>query len=44
MSGPRFQRGNFVVGASRAAGLKVFEEEHLVTQDGREGRAAGITI
>jgi catechol 2,3-dioxygenase-like lactoylglutathione lyase family enzyme len=27
---------------SRAAGLKVYSEEHLVTQDGREGREVGI--
>jgi len=31
-----------VVEASRQAGLKVYEEEHLVTQDGREGREVGI--
>lgn len=31
-----------VVSASRAAGLKVYEEEHLVTPDGREGREIGI--
>ena len=31
-----------VVAASRAAGLKVYEEDHLVTQDGREGREVGI--
>ena len=31
-----------VVEASRKAGLKVYEEEHLVTQDGREGREVGI--
>lgn len=28
--------------ASAEAGLKVYEEEHLVTQDGREGREVGI--
>jgi len=33
---------NGVVEASRQAGLKVYEEEHLVTQDGREGREVGI--
>ena len=31
-----------VVAASRAAGRKVYDEEHLVTQDGREGREVGI--
>ena len=31
-----------VVNAARAAGLQVYEEEHLVTQDGREGREVGI--
>ena len=31
-----------VVAASRAQGLKVYEEDHLVTQDGREGREVGI--
>ena len=31
-----------VVAASREAGLTVYEEEHLVTQDGREGREVGI--
>ncbi len=31
-----------VVTASRAAGLHVYEEEHLVTNDGREGREIGI--
>lgn len=31
-----------VVAASRAAGLKVYDEDHLVTQDGREGREVGI--
>ena len=31
-----------VIEASRKAGLKVYEEEHLVTQDGREGREVGI--
>lgn len=31
-----------VVAASRAAGLQVYDEEHLVTQDGREGREVGI--
>ena len=31
-----------VVRASRDAGLHVYEEEHLVTQDGREGREIGI--
>ncbi len=31
-----------VVSASRSAGLKVYEEEHLVTNDGREGREVGI--
>jgi len=31
-----------VLERSRAAGLKVYEEEHLVTQDGREGREIGI--
>jgi catechol 2,3-dioxygenase-like lactoylglutathione lyase family enzyme len=31
-----------VVAASRDAGLKVYEEEHLITQDGREGREVGI--
>ena len=31
-----------VVEASRQASLKVYEEEHLVTQDGREGREVGI--
>lgn len=25
-----------------AAGLKVYEEDHLITQDGREGREVGI--
>jgi catechol 2,3-dioxygenase-like lactoylglutathione lyase family enzyme len=31
-----------VVSASREAGLTVYEEEHLVTEDGREGREVGI--
>ncbi len=31
-----------VIEASRAAGLHVYEEEHLVTQDGREGRELGV--
>ena len=31
-----------VVAASKSVGLKVYEEEHLVTQDGREGREIGI--
>jgi catechol 2,3-dioxygenase-like lactoylglutathione lyase family enzyme len=31
-----------VVAASRAAGLTVYDEERLVTQDGREGREVGI--
>ena len=31
-----------VVEKSRAAGLKVYGEDHLVTQDGREGREIGI--
>ena len=31
-----------VVAASRQAGLTVYDEEHLVTQDGREGREVGI--
>jgi catechol 2,3-dioxygenase-like lactoylglutathione lyase family enzyme len=31
-----------VVAASRDAGLQVYDEEHLVTQDGREGREVGI--
>ena len=31
-----------VVSASREAGLTVYDEEHLVTQDGREGREVGI--
>jgi len=31
-----------VVEKSRAAGLTVYPEEHLVTQDGREGREVGI--
>ena len=31
-----------VVSASRAAGLQVYGEEHLVTNDGREGREIGI--
>lgn len=31
-----------VLERSRAAGLKVYPEEHLVTQDGREGREIGI--
>jgi len=31
-----------VVSASHEAGLTVCEEEHLVTQDGREGREVGI--
>jgi catechol 2,3-dioxygenase-like lactoylglutathione lyase family enzyme len=31
-----------VLEGSRKAGLKVYPEEHLVTQDGREGREIGI--
>jgi catechol 2,3-dioxygenase-like lactoylglutathione lyase family enzyme len=31
-----------VLARSREAGLKVYPEEHLVTQDGREGREIGI--
>jgi catechol 2,3-dioxygenase-like lactoylglutathione lyase family enzyme len=31
-----------VVNAASDAGLTVYEEEHLVTQDGREGREIGI--
>lgn len=31
-----------VVAACLAAGLRVYEEDHLVTQDGREGREVGI--
>ena len=31
-----------VVAAARAAGLHVYEEDHLVTNDGREGREVGI--
>ncbi len=31
-----------VVRAATQAGLKVYEEEHLVTQDQREGREVGI--
>jgi len=31
-----------VLEKSRQAGLKVYPEEHLVTQDGREGREIGI--
>ena len=31
-----------VLEKSRAAGLQVYPEEHLVTQDGREGREVGI--
>ena len=31
-----------VVAASLEAGLEVYEEEHLVTPDGREGREVGI--
>jgi catechol 2,3-dioxygenase-like lactoylglutathione lyase family enzyme len=31
-----------VVAGSRQLGLKVYEEDHLVTQDGREGREVGI--
>lgn len=31
-----------VVTKSRAAGLHVYEEDHLVTNDGREGREVGI--
>ena len=31
-----------VLEKSRAAGLKVYPEERLVTQDGREGREVGI--
>lgn len=31
-----------VVAAARAEGLTVHPEEHLVTQDGREGREVGI--
>lgn len=31
-----------VVAASKEAGLKVYEEDHLVTPDGREGREVGI--
>ena len=31
-----------VVAASKAAGLQVYDEEHLVTPDGREGREIGI--
>lgn len=31
-----------VVSASRDAGLTVYEEDHLVTHDGREGREVGI--
>lgn len=31
-----------IVAASMAAGLEVYPEDHLVTQDGREGREVGI--
>ncbi|WP_170287318.1 VOC family protein [Halioglobus maricola] len=31
-----------VVAASKHAGLHVYEEDHLVTNDGREGREVGI--
>jgi len=31
-----------VVKAATQAGLHVYEEEHLITQDGREGREVGI--
>lgn len=31
-----------VVEKSKAAGLKVYEEDHLITQDEREGREVGI--
>jgi catechol 2,3-dioxygenase-like lactoylglutathione lyase family enzyme len=31
-----------VVAKARAAGLQVYEEDHLVTNDGREGREVGI--
>jgi catechol 2,3-dioxygenase-like lactoylglutathione lyase family enzyme len=31
-----------VLEKSRAAGLHVYPEEHLVTQDGREGREVGV--
>lgn len=31
-----------IVARSRAAGQKVYREEHLVTQDGREGRELGL--
>ena len=31
-----------VVAKSKAAGLHVYDEEHLVTNDGREGREVGI--
>ena len=31
-----------VVASSREAGLTVYDEEHRVTQDGREGREVGI--
>ena len=31
-----------VVAGARAAGLHVYDEEHLVTQDGREGREVGV--
>lgn len=48
---PRPRRGAIVVehpeidgvtAAAREAGLTVYEEEHLVTQDGREGREVGV--
>lgn len=31
-----------VVAGANALGLQVYDEEHLVTQDGREGREVGI--
>lgn len=31
-----------VVSQSKALGLKVYDEDHLVTKDGRQGREAGI--
>lgn len=31
-----------VVARSKAAGLQVYEEDHLITNDGREGREVGI--
>ena len=31
-----------VVSGARKLGLQVYDEEHLVTQDGREGREVGI--